>query len=674
MRPFRFSALLLACASAASAQSRVTVGANVIHEDQYVDLDTGTVLSRAKLESVRAEWNLEAEDGVLKLVPCEGVKLARWDGRLGADDPEPDPETFSDKPVKVEGQTSIAGKTSEGRRFKALLTPAWPASFAAYASLFARAGPIELQVDFVIAPVDVPAVPPARSLHARFSGGRGIVTWNTAGDDRWRVSWFRAGVETADGSLEVAAGRAEIENLAEGKVYRVEVRPLLESGAEGEPRVVPLFAGATGLLSFHFETNLEDTVQRGLGLDLRKGGVAAGDADCTFDWSSVRSAEGGGVQWLGDARADFEDTRPLPEFGYRSRVMTSEKGGVFAVRLRDGRYAKVWVDWDRRSRERGRIAEIHGLVLAGGGLRFLSPPSEIRGSFADGRVKLSWRGVTDASGYAVTRKVGGVLEELGSVREGAFEDAKPPMFGSPEYGVCWIDADGVRSAPGSVSVDTWPKEYTRGSTQIDWTGGTFDFRTFRASGTFGGNPTAEADLRFDRKGMAAEGTPLVCEGGIAADVPVEFGRFDWKEAVRFRRASPDTKVYIPRHLEKPIVVRLLTRDGGYAHVRFEKSEGFSLKMTWVHLAKPQAPALEALARELLAKAPQPAEAEQKAFEELVAKLGADAADEREAAEEKLQAAGLPAVRALAAVALKSEDAELKARAARILEAIWQETE
>ncbi len=670
----RLGALLLACASAASAQQRVTIGTNVLHADQYVDLDSGTVLSRARLESARAEWRLEASEGRLELVPCEGVKLARWDGRLGADDPEPDPETFSDKAVKVEWQTSIAGITSEGRAFKALLTPPWPATFAAYAPYLTRAGKIELQVDFAIAPGEAPAMPPARSLHARYSGGRGIATWNADGKQKWRVTWFRSGVEKADGTSEVTEGRAEIEGLAEGKVYRIEVRPLMDSGDEGEPRVVPLLAGSNGPLNFRFEYNMEDRAQLGVGLDLRKGGVATGDADCTFDWSSVRAADGGGVQWLGEARANFDDTRPLPEFGYRSQVMVSEKGGVFAVRMRDGRYAKIWIDWDRRSRERDRIAEIHGLVLAGGGLRFLPPPSELRGTFAGGRVKLSWRGVTDASGYAVTRKDGVVVEELGSVREGAFEDAKPPMFGSPEYGVCWIDADGVRSAPASIRVDTWPKEYARGTAKIEWISGSFDFRTFRASGAAGGDPAAEADFHFDRNGMAAQGIPLVCEAGIAADIPGEFGRFDWKEAVGFRRAKPDTKIYIPHHMQKPIVARMLTRDGGYAHVRFEKSEGFSIKMTWVHLSKPQAPALEALARELLAKAPQPAAAEQKTFEELVAQLGAEGADEREAAEQKLGAAGLPAVRALAEVALKSEDAELRARAARILEAIWRETE
>ena len=674
MYPLRLLAFLLACAAAAPAQSRVTIGANVLHENQYVDLDTGTVLSRARLESVRAEWKLETDEGRMRLVPCEGATLARWDGRLGADGPEPDPETFSDKPVKVEGQVSIAGKTSEGRAFKAILTPPWPPSFGAYATMISRSGPAELQIDFAIAPSGAPAAPPAQNLRAHYLAGKGIVAWQAAPNSRWRVEWFRPGVERADGNIVVSDGRAEIGGLAEGKVYRIEVRPVTDSGFEGEPRAVPLLAGGQGLLRFKLEANLEKSFQQGVALDLRQGRAAAGDPDCMFDWSFVSAPEGGGVQWLGDEKADFDDTRALPEFGYRSRVMASLKGGVYAVRMRDGRFAKIWFDWDRQSRDRGRIADVHGLILADGGLRFNSPPEGLRGSFEKGCVRLSWSASTGAARYAVTRRDGSATEDLGTTAECSFEDAKPPLYGSPEYGVCWIGADGVRSAPASAVVETWPPEYARGTAKIEWIGGSFDFRTFKATNDHRGNGAAEADIRFDRRAMAAEGIPLICEGGIAKDAPGEFGRFDWKEAIRFRRGNPETRVFIPHRLDGPVVVRLLTRDGGYAHVRLEQADGFDLKMTWVHLAQPKPPDLDTMARELVEKAPQPAEGESKTFEDLVAKLGDDDAEARDAAEAALKEAGLKAVRALVDAARKTEDAELRGRALRIIEKTWLETE
>ncbi|MCE9583739.1 MAG: hypothetical protein K8T20_14755, partial [Planctomycetes bacterium] len=61
--------ILLFCAAAASAQSRVEFGTGVVHENQYIDIETGTVLSKARLESVRAEWKLEVDSGGLRVIP-----------------------------------------------------------------------------------------------------------------------------------------------------------------------------------------------------------------------------------------------------------------------------------------------------------------------------------------------------------------------------------------------------------------------------------------------------------------------------------------------------------------------------------------------------------------------------------------------------------------------------
>jgi len=667
-------AILLVCAGFAAAQARVEIGAGVVHESQYFDVDTGTVLSKARLESVRAEWKLEVDGDSVRVVPCPGATLARWDGRLGTDGPEPNPAAFLEKPVTVAGPLSIAGRTSEGRLFKALLTPPWPESFSNRAGILGRQVGSDIQVDFALFPDGDSAGPAALDIRAHCRQGKGVVTWRDAGKGSWRVEWFRNGVKRHDGSVTVDGPRAELDGLEEGKIYRVVVTPVGEGIADGEPRSVPLLAAEQGLRKFRFESNLEGGAQ-GIAVDLSEGREGSARPDCTFDYTFVRAPEGGGVQWLGDEKADFTGNKELPEFGYRSRVMISQKGGVFAVRMRDGRFAKVWFDWDRQSRERMRIIEVHGLVLLGGGRGSNPPPEGFTGTFKDGGVQLNWRRVKDAARYVIASRDGdGDEAELGETETLAFVDQKALPLRSVEYSLCWIDADGVRSAPAIAVVETWPPEYARGSATIRWIDGSFDFRTFKATDRMGRNNAVESDFRFDRMGAGREGIPLVCDAGIAKEIPGEFGRFDWKEAARFKRDGPETTIYIPHHLEKPVVLRLLTRDGGYAHVRFERMDGFDLKMSWVHLTAPKIPDFATMSRKLLERAPEMTAEQSKEMKDLVAQLAADDAEAREAAEKRLTEAGMKAIRELVEASTTSKDAEQRARIARVMEKIWIETE
>ncbi|KAF0243491.1 MAG: hypothetical protein FD180_3381 [Planctomycetota bacterium] len=664
MNTLRLFAVVLACAAAASAQSRVTIGANVLHDEEYIDLDTGTVLSKARFETARAEWKLATTaEGQLQLAPCEGATIAAWDGRLGADGPEPDPATFKGEPVMVDRQISLAGRTSEGRPCKVLVTPVWPASAAQLAPLFSLGGPRELQVEFAVAPGAEWPAPAAKDVRAVFAKGRGLVTWS--GQGKWRVDWFQAGAEKAEGSMVVEKGCGELKGLEEGKVYRVEIRPLGDSGVEGEPRAVPLFAGECSFLDFDFK--MEASLTTG-GLDLEHGCASATDANFHFDGRFLRTVSPGGAQWLGEEKSVFDDPGPLPEFGYRTLVLASEKGGVYAVRLHDGRYAKVW--FDREPGSRDWTVKVRGRVLAGGGLRLNLPPEGLRGTFdAKGHVRLTWSPSKDAARYVVLRCDGDARVELGGIDGCEFVDTNPPKFSGPEYRVSWIDADGILSAPAFATVDTWPPGFAHGSGRIRCVASSFDFRTFTVRDGGG-----EADFSFasarDRKGI-----PLSCDGGIAKDVPGEFGRFDWKEAKSFKRSHPETEIHIPDHLKEPFVVRLLTRDGGYAHVRFEpgdRNDEYDLDVTWVLLAVTGPPDLETMEQELLPRVP--ADADEKTCAELVAKLGADSVEERDAAQKALEKAGLKAVRALILAARTTKDTELRARATRILEKIWDESE
>ena len=639
-------------------QSQVTTHDEVVHEDAYFDVDTATTLSRAKAGSVTADFVFTRREEKLAIVPLGSAVIAlRKHSELSEFAETLELADAGADPVVVAEPVGVVGRTSEGKAFKMVARPSWMVVNGRGSIHFGGSNPfiaVELAVQH-----DGTASFGARpgGLKGRFTGESAQLSWAGDATARYRVMWERADGKRTAASQEVAGTSAEIKGLDAGHVYRIRVARLAKNG-EGEPAAISLLAAVAGV-----ERRVV-TFQRPSGheyrINLREGTIDE-DADWIPYFWGMKTPAGGGIRFLGTGEAAFAAATELPEGGYAPRFDRFDDDWVYAIRLRDGRFAKVWV---RPTHDVRDSLTLEIVLLKGGGRTILAGPRDVKATWDGKKVKLSWKAVAEKAEYIVSR-----IEEGGRVV--VAKCAAPSVDIAAEanaflaYSVTAV-IDGMETdASDRVEVTTFPSEFKIGRFRIAVHGESFHFDRMEAA------KDEEGDLVITSSAGGASSLEIKGRHGIASGVPGGFGLL----AGDSRAAKDGMKAgEIETDDRRPATMSfaLATSEGGFAHLRIIPSRtSFHDGVTFEYVYRPR-PSLATIQKELSARAKEPTAAEAAEIEKLLGSLDSDDVAERDAVQGKLVAKGAVAISAVTKAHEKTSSAEVKARLEAVLRKLWEQ--
>jgi len=218
----------------------------------------------------------------------------------------------------------------------------------------------------------------------------------------WQGDYPRFLIEVhSDGKLRketTAEHRIAIDGLDVQGRHRVIVRGITATNEVTLPAEVvqhgPRRAPERGVIEF-----AQRWYERTGGLKLSTGAIATEDAEVVCYLYGV-SMPGGGLQKMGSGGTDYAALSDLPALGYVPGHGRLDAGDVFAVRLADGRYGKLWVEAPNGQLYDGM--NVHFTFLADGRRRLLRPPSEVVAVATAGSVELRWRPSPSAVSYRVS--------------------------------------------------------------------------------------------------------------------------------------------------------------------------------------------------------------------------------------------------------------------------------
>ncbi len=300
-------------------------------------------------------------------------------------------------------------------------------------------------LQWVVVPPGAPVFLPAPTgLEANWQGKQLAVSWQ-GNEPRWLVE-IETG--TAVQKLTCETPRALLADLAPEGVHRIRVRGIGAAGAISLPAEVVQFKRRQVPIrgTVPYPDNWYRTTG---GLSVGRGEAATEDAEIVFYLYGVY-VPGGGVQKVGQGVHAWRTLVELPESGYLPTYGRLDDHEVLAVRLADGRYAKLWLEPSQQSDVRSGMV-VHFTFLPDGRRRLLPPPEEPGWQVENGAPVLKWTPIANAASYRV--KVAGREQPLET------KEAQMRIEGLP--GKCVIDVelqsvgtDGEVSEPATLAVHT----------------------------------------------------------------------------------------------------------------------------------------------------------------------------------------------------------------------------
>ena len=236
--------------------------------------------------------------------------------------------------------------------------------------------------------------PGPEQLTATWRGDALLLRWK--GEEARFLVRFEVG--DREGALTVHSPEVEIPDARGARSCRVEVRGLRARGVVTLPASLVRFGADQPARrgEVAFPDRWYDATG---GLSLRRGEVATDDADVVFYLYGVY-APGGGVQKVGAGDDAFRALAALPVAGYLPSYGRLDAWDVLAVRIADGRLAKLILVPNDGSDLRSGM-RVRSVFLPDGRDRCLPAPE--RGTFARGAegVQLTWAPVEGAVRYRI---------------------------------------------------------------------------------------------------------------------------------------------------------------------------------------------------------------------------------------------------------------------------------
>ncbi len=490
----------------AAVERRVVRHTATVVAGQYVDLDSGTVLSRPQVGELKADLAFVGSGHRLawQLLTTAGDQT---DVPLGA------PFSF----------TTDGGGAAEltshplGTQHPALSVITW--------SLLPGGG-------------EIPAIPTGVSMRWKDGhyeldglGPAWLVVAKAAGKSK---EWIGSG------------GTLRVLELAANTPHRFEVSRVVAKVAsapfvitcEPKPRVVHAVVSFEG--RWFQKTG-------GLRLDPPKA-FCERDFDVEFFLYGIH-VPGGGIQKMGKGTALFRELLTLPATRYLPAHSSIRHDTVFAVRTRDGRYAKLHltgVNGDIRNGMSVRIA-----YIASGGASLPEPPSNLTWKRVRDGVRFSWDSPTHAVGqYVLT---------IGSLQ---FTTKETSLFvadlKADKTYTARLRADlasGASTGLISTELHTYPPSVTVGSFTINNSGESFSFDTLQVV-------AAPGDMGITNSAGGASSLRITLPHGGLSSRP--YGDFTHDE-------PPSRKVNVNTDSRKPHTQSFLVRSakGGLASVKIK---------------------------------------------------------------------------------------------------------
>lgn len=292
-------------------------------------------------------------------------------------------------------------------------------------------------------------------LTATWRGDALLVRWKPE-EARFLVR-FKVG--DREGALTVHSGEVEIPDARGAGPCRVEVRGLRARGVVTLPASLVRFGADQPARRGEvvFQGRWYDATG---GLSLRRGEVATDDADVVFYLYGVY-APGGGVQKVGAGDDAFRALSTLPATGYLPSYGRLDAWDVLAVRIADGRLAKLFlVPNDGRDLTRGM--RVRCVFLPDGRDRCLPAPLDCAFARGAAGIRLTWAPVEGAVRYRIETGAR-PAHETAETRQVLADLAADRLH---RVAVVAIDALGGESDPCHIDAHTFGEGYRVGTFRL----------------------------------------------------------------------------------------------------------------------------------------------------------------------------------------------------------------
>ncbi|MCR9245933.1 MAG: hypothetical protein NXI31_12945 [bacterium] len=361
----------------------------------FVDLDAGAILPGPRLGPLVADVRFDRDGKGLYLEPLHGAQSR------GRHDVTPDADTWSTDRIRCQRNghpPATFVRTDQGvARLDATILHHYSVSTVSLRWLVTAAAAADA------ARFDLPPM----AFERAWDGQQLTLTWlDDATQWQIEITHTATGAAPAEATEEnppevtrevIDEPRLVLAELADDRAYRVRVWGLRDGIASvpgqtvihGRPRAA--VRGHTDFDGRWFE--------RG-GLRLTPAAAAVdGDADIVFFLYGIY-VPGGGVVKLGSGEAAYLRGSRLPNGPHPCVHSRLERDDVLAVQLRDGRWAKIWLQaQDGRDLRNGM--RVQHTFLGDGRQSMQQRPTAVSAKVEDGVVTVSWPAVPGAMRYLV---------------------------------------------------------------------------------------------------------------------------------------------------------------------------------------------------------------------------------------------------------------------------------
>lgn len=503
----------------------------IIPPGGFVDLDTGIILPTRERKPLQADLLFERDGQGLFVQAMTGAIAAK------ADDTVPGDEWSNERQRLGVRDSSMQTWFVRTDRGVARVTIAVVDPYSTASAL----------LRWVVVPPGAPVFLAAPTgLEARWKGKDLEVSWS-GNEARWLVE-VETGTEvrkfTCDGRT------TRLEGLAPAGTHRIRVRGIGAAGAITLPAEV-VQCGQRQVPVRGTVVYADGWYDQSGGLSVRRGEVATEDADVVFYLYGVY-VPGGGVQKVGNGAAIWGALAELPESGYLPSYGRIDEHDVLAVRLADGRYAKLWLEPNKGNDVRSGM-NVHFAFLADGRRGFLPRPDELACELVNGAVELHWAEVAGAALYRVLVAGRALPQETGKPALRLEGLPGNRMF---DIEVVAVGQDGEASGPATVVAHTFGDAVTGKFTLQAQIGG-FVFAT--AANSAAGQ---QCDLALVGGAGGAQLLRFAARGGIAVASGHDHGAFPDDAKLAYRETFDSD-------FREPGADRFFVRtaDGGRAFVR-----------------------------------------------------------------------------------------------------------
>lgn len=340
-----------------------------------------------------------------------------------------------------------------------------------------------------------------------------VLRWD-GGDPRYRVEVDAPGKQT---NRVVTRPEVQLEPAPEG-LHRIRIRRILPNGASSLPSSLTL-AGTHRKTRRGVVEYPDRWYDQTGGLDLQKGAPGVESVDVVFYLYGVHAGGGAGVQKVGSGRERFDALAELPDTGYLPVYGRIDEHDVLAVRLADGRHAKLYLEPMRDNDVRDGM-RVHFAFLTGGGRRFLPRPDNARFERRGNKLTLTWARASGIKSYRVecvedpslNRSTGQARLELDKLQVQRFYN----------FRLIAIDGRGEASDPAPLAAHTFGPEYRVG--RVSLSASRMDGYRFQTDEVLPGGG-AQADLQITNSAGGATALGFAAGTGAASTRGAPFGSF-----------------------------------------------------------------------------------------------------------------------------------------------------